>query len=332
MKRVFALAAAIVLLSMGLAAQAAITIETVPVGDAGNAPDTRYHGQSYGSVGYDYSIGKYEVTAAQYTAFLNAKAKTDDYGLYHLGMDTDAWTWGCDIKRTGLSGNYSYSVASDWANRPVNLVSYWDCLRFANWLGNGQGNGDTEDGAYTLNGYNGTNGGAIQRNAGAKWALTSEDEWYKAAYYKGGGPNAGYWNYPTRSDEIPGRDLDDTSGNNANYYADGYLIGDPYYRTEVGEFQNSESPYGTFDQGGNLFEWNEGVTAQYADFAARGIRGGAYNHNSDYLPASFGNFATTPSGEGDHIGFRVSAVPEPSSFLVLLSGAGSLLGFRRRRA
>jgi formylglycine-generating enzyme required for sulfatase activity len=32
-----------------------------------------------------------------------------------------------------------------------------------------------------------------------------------------------------------------------------------YYRTEVGEFENSESPYDTFDQGGNVWEWNEAI-------------------------------------------------------------------------
>ncbi len=337
MKKVFAVAAVLALLGMGLAAQAAITIETVPVGDPGNAPDTRYSTPGYGSVGYNYNIGKYEVTAGQYTAFLNAKAKTDDHGLYNLGMDTDAWTWGCNIKRTGLSGNYSYSVASDWANRPVNLVSYWDCLRFVNWLGNGQGDGDTENGAYTLNGYIGGGGGAIQRNAGAKWALTSEDEWYKAAYYKGG-TNAGYWNYATQSDIAPANQVLGTDpGNSANYayvmndYGT-FGIGSPYYRTNAGEFENSASAYGTFDQCGNVFEWNEAVTAQYADYADRGIRGGAYDHSSVYLPAGM-RLGGMPATEYDQVGFRVSAVPEPSSLLVLLSGIGGLGGlmWRRRR-
>ena len=36
-----------------------------------------------GSVGYNYNIGKYEVTAGQYTEFLNAVARTDTYGLYN---------------------------------------------------------------------------------------------------------------------------------------------------------------------------------------------------------------------------------------------------------
>ena len=33
-----------------------------------------------------------------------------------------------------------------------------------------------------------------------------------------------------------------------------HTIGAPYWRTVVGEFENSESPYGTFDQSGNVNE------------------------------------------------------------------------------
>jgi len=58
---------------------------------------------------------------------------------------------------------------------------------------------------------------AINREADWKWAMTSEDEWYKAAYYKGGGTNAGYWDYPTGSDSVPSNDLlNPDGGNNAN--------------------------------------------------------------------------------------------------------------------
>ena len=45
--------------------------------------------QNFGAVGYAYSIGKYEVTVGQYTAFLNAVAATDTYGLYDSQMATD---------------------------------------------------------------------------------------------------------------------------------------------------------------------------------------------------------------------------------------------------
>jgi len=40
-------------------------------------------------VAYNYHIGKYDVTVGQYTAFLNAVAATDKYGLYIPQMATD---------------------------------------------------------------------------------------------------------------------------------------------------------------------------------------------------------------------------------------------------
>ena len=33
---------------------------------------------------------------------------------------------------------------------PVSHISFFNALRFANWLNNGQGDGDSETGAYTL--------------------------------------------------------------------------------------------------------------------------------------------------------------------------------------
>jgi hypothetical protein len=97
----------------------AITIDTVPVGDMGNANDPAT-GNLYGGVGYGYSVGKYEVTVGQYTAFLNAVAATDTYGLYNTSMATDLNIAG--ISRTGVSGSYSYSEIGS-ANHPVTYVS-----------------------------------------------------------------------------------------------------------------------------------------------------------------------------------------------------------------
>ena len=354
MMRIFAVMAVLVLVCLSIAASADVfnlgmgytNLETVFVGDTGNVGELSgpggggyYPARICGSVGYNYNIGKYEVTTKQYTDFLNAKAKSDPYGLYNSAMaDTTNNSQGCNIKRTGTSGDYSYTVGNgsqtditNWANRPVNFVSYWDSLRFANWLGNGQGNGSTETGAYTLNGCTGYDGRTIQRNAGATWAVTSEDEWYKAAYYKGGNTNAGYWLYPTKSNTAPTNQVLSTDpGNSANYYINSYSIGGPYYRTNVGEFENSASAYGTFDQGGNVYEWNEAIVYQDENHACRGLRGCSFNGSST-LQASFRS-GDYPSFEYSGIGFRVSQVPEPSSIIALAGGLISLLGIRRRRA
>ncbi|HSW44680.1 MAG TPA: hypothetical protein VLM89_03815 [Phycisphaerae bacterium] len=115
---------------------------------------------------------------------------------------------GSGIARSGggtVGNPYIYSGASAFVNRPVNFVSYRDSCRFSNWLHSGQptgaqGPGTTERGAYTLDGYNGSDGRTIHRNLGARWALPTEDEWYKAAYYKGG--SAG-WPIRLRPDGPP---------------------------------------------------------------------------------------------------------------------------------
>ena len=78
-----------------------VVIETVTVGNPGNPGEPQFDG-SFGGVSYVFEIGKYEVTAGQYTAFLNAVATTDSYALYNLSMSTHAH--GCQIQRTGSPG------------------------------------------------------------------------------------------------------------------------------------------------------------------------------------------------------------------------------------
>lgn len=240
-------------------------LETVTVDFPGNPPDRN----GFGSVPYRFKIGRYEVTAAQYVEFLNAKARTSDE--YRLRNNDTEETAGCGITRSGSKGNWTYTVAPEKANLPVNCVSFWDACRFANWIHNGQGDGDTEQGAYNLNGYNGADGRGIRRERGARWFVPSEDEWYKAAYFdprKPGGP--GYWKYPTRNDAPPEARFD--GANAANVYRDGYL--DPaQLLTQVGAFTRAPGPFGTFDQAGNLFEWNEALIAPPF---VRCLRGGCW--------------------------------------------------------
>lgn len=315
---------ALVLAVTASAARADITLDLVTVGNAGNANDTT----GYGGVDYVYAIGKYEVTAGQYTAFLNAVAKTDEYGLWNPYM---ADTYGCQIERSGSAGSYTYRVAADRANRPVNFVNWGDAARFMNWLHNGQGAGSTETGAYTLNGaISPSELMAITRNADARYWIPTENEWYKAAYHKNDGVTGNYWAYPTSSDSEPSNALLAVDpGNNANFYKDGgFTIGSPYFRTEVGAFENSASPYGTFDQGGNVWEWNEtAVSGLY-----RVVRGGSWDKSDGLSASNRYYYSPTFDNYTYGVGFRVASVPEPASItLMLCGGVAGLYWWKRRK-
>ena len=335
-------------------ARAQVTIETLTVGNPGNAgelsgecvPNGNGPCRECGAVDYVYKIAKFEVTAGQYTEFLNAVADQDSCGLYSTSMWSSSD--GCKIQRTGSSPNYSYSVGADWANRPVNYVSWGDAARFANWLHNGQPTGaqdltTTEDGSYYLNwATSDEEFMAVVREPDASWVIPSEDEWYKAAYHYNDGVTGNYYDYPTSNDSIPSNALiDPDPGNNANFYTQsGYTIGSPYYRTVAGDFENSESPYGTFDQGGNVFEWNEAILYS----SQRGLRGGSFYNifATDNLHAAYrGNLH--PSYGGQVFGFRVAEVSEPGpvptvsewglvAMALLLLTAGTLVCGRRGAA
>ena len=313
-------------------ASAAVTFDWAGIGNAGNSADTQ---TGYGSVGYEYSIATTEVTNAQYVEFLNAVAGVDTYGLYNGGNYNQ-------ISRTSGSGTsadpYVYSANAGWENRPVVYVSWYDTLRFANWLHNGQVTGlqdatTTEDGAYTFTGATTVSA----RNAGANYWLPSENEWYKAAYYD---PNTTeYYDYATSSNTLPNNNApENDTGNSANYYNNGYTIGNPYYTTEVGAYILSASPYGTYDQSGNVWEWNDAIVG-----SNRILRGSSWhaNQSAEYLPATARNTTGAATIENSTVGFRIAglftedeaeAIPEPMSIGLMLLSVGGLLIRRAKNA
>jgi formylglycine-generating enzyme required for sulfatase activity len=229
------------------------------------------------------------------------------------------------LLRAGMDGDYAYTVAGDWADRPVNRVSWPSAARFCNWLANGQPAGaqdltTTEDGSYLLAGITQGYGASVVRKPGARYVIPTEDEWYKAAYHKNDGATANYWDYPTQSDVPPIAEAPPGTAEppgSACYYSndlDAYVLGAPYYRTEVGAYILSLGPYGTFDQAGNVLEYCETVVA--VDPVRRAVRGGNYG-GAGYLHA---NSSGRPSFAFYAIGFRVAEVPEPAGLFLLAAG------------
>jgi len=303
-----------------------INMQYVTVGNPGNAADPAT-GSFYGSVGYTFNIGEYDVTDSQYCTFLNSVDPTGANTLDLYSPQGDA-EFGISENLAAASGS-KYLVIPGYANMPAVDVDYWDTLRFANYLDDG----NTESGAYTLMGDTPipSNASSVTRNAGATVWLPSQNEWYKAAYYDPA--NGTYSTYATQSNTAPGNVVDSGS-NEANYYHDGvYSVTrtgvnkynpSQNYLTAVGSFTGSASYYGTYDQSGDVFNWSDTILGYNPAFL-----GGAWGTNITITPSSsFSDSQFSPTTEDAEFGFRLASIPEPSSVMLMLAGVFGMVWMR----
>lgn len=329
------------LLAAPIATADQINIATVVVGNPGNAGEVSGTGTLFetvvGAVDYEFKIGTFEVTNDQYAAFLNAKARESGLGLYDLQMGSSPWG---GIERHGEPGSYTFTPKPNMGNKPVVFIHWNSAIRFTNWLHNGQGDGDTEAGAYTLLGGTAipSNAGSVVRNPGAKWFLPTEDEWYKAAYYDPtlNDGTGGYWNFATQSNVAPQSATANSVGDIANpgpnvaNVSNGAVWNnlDGNVTTVGSAGPLSASYYGTYDQTGNAVEWHE--TGLGLDPWFGGSRGGAFGADAwdaDHRPWGLSVWGSRSKG------FRVATVvPEPATrALGALGLACVLLTFARSR-
>lgn len=294
-----------------------VVIDYRTIGNPGNAASPT---AGLGAVSNTFRLSTYEVTNTQYAEFLNAVGKSNTNSIYNANMNTNV---NGGITQTGVSGAFVYTVKSGFATKPVNFVSWYSAARFINWLQNGQTTNvsSMESGAYTIP-SNATTGAVLARNAGAQVFLPNANEAFKAAYFNSG-TNA-YFAYGTSSNTVPTGGAGSTTAitnftiaNSANYNSSG--------PTNVGSFTNaSVSPYGLFDATGNVAEMSETANPSLAT-QVYSIGGGwnAAAGSSALTGASF--IAMTGSAA---IGFRVAAVPEPSTLGLAGVGFVALLGWQ----
>ena len=285
-------------------------MEFVTIFNAGNSADTAGSPNPAGAVGYEYGIGKFEVSEDMITKF-NASQSLQ------ITKDT-----------RGLA-------------KPATNVSWNEAARFVNWLNTSTGNqaaykftntGVNDNIALWVSGDAGYDASNPFRNSLAKYVLPSYNEWYKAAYYDES--ESAYNDCATG----PGAPLPVVSGTivSTAVYDQAFSQG-PADVTQAGGL----SFFGVMGQGGNVFEWEESSfdLLNSSGSSSRGIRGGGWDSDSSVLSSSF-RYDNNPSNELYNLGFRVAslsssappAVPEPSMMVIgTLFGLGGLMAKRRMK-
>ncbi len=193
--------------------------------------------QVVGGVPYEYDIGQFEITAAQYCAFLNA---VDPEGENPKQPWTKIKLWneknnplvnhfqGQILYVDHADDGFHYAVADPvWADKPVMMINGFQYAYFINSLVNGGMVGrkkskqksplgfdvkltdryyrfseTIETGSYDLND---SNYAILERQNIDGLFFPSQDEWIKAAYYAGvdTGNGTNYFYFPTATNEAP---------------------------------------------------------------------------------------------------------------------------------
>ena len=298
--------------------------DMMPIGNPGNVGNVISSG-TFGAVSNLFNMSKSEVSYSQYAEFLNAAAKTDPYSLYSTRMSGSNG----GIIRNGSSGSYTYSVKdATWGSRPVGFVTLYDAARFVNWLNNGEPANPTDsqinNGAYTLS--NSVDPAvALVRNIGASVFLPTRNEWYKAAFY---GPalndgSGSYFTYATALNTAPAVSTNpDATGSNLalfNQSTGANLLA-------VSGLANSDSAYGILNMAGNASEWLQDSTATQGYWIGGWVQMSTATQNTFGSSAFSGSLQSSMSELSYAQGFRIAAVPEPSTIVTAFGGFATLAG------
>lgn len=327
-------------------------IDFVTVGAVGNAPwagdgtlGDRAIGR--GGVDYEYRIGKYEVTTANWVEFMNAALDRPlDDRLPHVRAPQ---FWGA-AGAPPQNGGQRFTVPAGNELRSVGDISWRAAAMYCNWLHNGK---SLEREAFLNGAYDVSTFVTIQlpngaeqfqdqftRSPGAKYFIPSWDEWLKASHYDPNKQNSdgsvgGWWRYSNGTD-IPLTYAPPPSfgGNGTGMANAGFTLpGGAHYRIPLGSYPQTQTPWGLLDVAGCTFEWTEGVSEDPQTFERwRIVDGSFYGTDSGVLDRIGSRGGELPFVDVLFYGVRIaSVVPSPASGAL---GICTLIfvGTRRRRS
>ncbi len=216
-----------------------------------------------GSVPYKFYMKTNLVTVDEYCEFLNSVATSGSVlhqhnwsgNYYNVQMESS-------ISREWNGSIFQYSPVSNMSNKPITNVSFAQAVYYCEWLSSGKISsfGDGLPVKMDITGrltnsfvYEGRTGsyhwlkkaGGEIRGGTKKYRLPSFNEWYKAAYYKGGGLSSEYWSY--------GNSSNSRNGFNTQHPFEDLIVSRPLYNltlamndhSTVDAFEKSELIAGT---------------------------------------------------------------------------------------
>jgi len=323
-------------------------IDFVTIGAPGNAPNLSANPNDFvhnrGGVGYEYRIGRMEVTTAQFVEFFNAAFdRPEDDQLPHL-IPPDFW--GAVGTTPNTSGAQRWAVPVGNELMPVGNISWRMAAMYTNWLHNDKSADRSAflSGAYDVSTF-GFSGNVftdqMAHSPGARYWIPTWDEWLKASHFD---PNrngtGGWWQYSNGSDTPyvygPPGVLVNGMPTQANAgWDDRDFPGFNPFGVPLGSYASiSQSPWGLYDVAGGSTEWTESIRT-LNDGRRYRIFDGSYR-SEDAFSAFLDDDTSSAGAEFPHVssfefGLRVATViPSPASGAVGV-GAFILLSARRRR-
>ena len=232
-------------------------------------------------IDYDFWIGKFQITEAQWKLFLNA---SDGYRNHN---------WWKELHEDGRKQQQGGAGEQDFKfdNHPAENVSWYDAMAFCDWL-------DARWKAKEIK-------LPITVPTGYVLRLPLETEWEKAAS----------WDAKTKkARKYPWGDGYQVGYANINETYKGYEVGPHYLQTTtaVGIYPQGVSPCGALDMSGNVWEWclNEYSSGKVniGSNEMRGLRGASWSNNDYWARAAF-RYYYYPSDRNLNLGFRVVVAP-----------------------
>lgn len=316
-------------------------IDFITIGAPGNSgyngPDPNGFATGRGSVGYEYRIGRFEITTGQWMQFVNTFSTQSGPPTFFA----EPVHWGArpDPEYQGPGTRWILRNVSDAAMLPIFGITWREAAYYCNWLNNGQPsdwdaiqNGAYDASTFTFNG-DGTFNDQRTHHPNARFWIPTWDEWFKATHFdpdRYGEGQEGWWLYPHQADSPPVPGLPGEGETSVGVRLPNFGELD----IPLGAYPDTLSPWGLLDSTGGAREWTEETFEErfgrrrwrYADGAYAGDLPGEGNmaDRADELAAFF---PTAHSSTGLRI---ASAVPAPSVSGVL--GLAFIWFARRRRS